>query len=636
MGGAQVFYDNYSPVGDLTVVAMCLVVAVLLMSSYVEKTRLSAVYIALVSYLGLGALIDVAHQAIYSRITNGDYFWVYALRLIYHGLLLTSLVLFVVYIVKLLELEGRAKIQPMAVSMGVYLGMIITDVITTVNGSGFKIDKTGKAITGFNVFMVGHLLLLIIILVLMLRYGGRLYRRVMIGFYGTLLVSMLILLLQGVHDQSSFTTVSFLFPVISLLYLVHANTFDLSSGAAGAKAFEDTIANHLKKERELLYVSLYLPDFDTDGAVLPEEVIKALRNTGDRLFKGVLLYQISNGHVIFIAKKSSNPDYRRRAESVIADMVETLEKHKFNYKIVLGKSIEEISQKKAYVSFLRNIHHDMTMNEIHKVNDQDVAIFKEYEYILSELADINKKQDLRDERVRVYCQPVYNIKTKVFDTAETLMRLDLPKLGIVNPRRFIPLAEEHGYIRTLTRIMLQKTCDGIESLMDDGYAFSRVSVNLSMLDLKEADFTETVAAIIGESEIPFSKVAFEITESLNEYDFTLIKSRLNELKEKGIKIYLDDFGTGFSNMERILELPFDIIKFDRSLVMACDSDERSEKMVGMLAGMFSEFELDVLYEGIESEEDEKRCIEMAASYLQGFKYSRPIPFAELRRFFRKA
>lgn len=636
MGGAQVFYDNYSPVGDLTVVAMCLVVAVLLMSSYVEKTRLSAVYIALVSYLGLGALIDVAHQAIYSRITNGDYFWVYALRLIYHGLLLTSLVLFVVYIVKLLELEGRAKIQPMAVSMGVYLGMIITDIITTVNGAGFKIDKTGKAITGFNVFMVGHLLFLIIILTLMIRYGGRLYRRVMIGFYGTLLVSMLILLLQGVHDQSSFTTVSFLFPVISLLYLVHANTFDLSSGAAGAKAFEDTIANHLKKERELLYMSLYLPDYDTEGSVLPEEAVKAIRNTGDRLFKGVLLYQISNGHVIFVAKKSSNPDYRRRSENVIADVVETLEKHKYNYKIVLGKSIEEISQKKAYVSFLRNIHLNMAMNEIHKVNEQDVAIFKEYEYILSELADINKKQDLRDERVRVYCQPVYNIKTKAFDTAETLMRLDLPKLGIVNPRRFIPLAEEHGYIRTLTRIMLQKTCDGIESLMDDGYAFSRVSVNLSMLDLKEADFTETVAAIIGESEIPFSKVAFEITESLNEYDFTLIKSRLNELKEKGIKIYLDDFGTGFSNMERILELPFDIVKFDRSLVMACDSDERSEKMVGMLAGMFSEFELDVLYEGIESEEDEKRCIEMAASYLQGFKYSRPIPFAELRRFFRKA
>ncbi|MBR5349556.1 MAG: EAL domain-containing protein [Lachnospiraceae bacterium] len=636
MGGTPVYYDNYSPVGDLTVVAMCLVIAVLLMSSYVEKTRLSAVYIALVSYLGLGALIDVAQHSVYAQISNGDYFWVYALRVIYHGLLFTSLVLFVVYIVKLLDLEGRAKIQPMAVSMGIYLGVILTDIITTVNGAGFTIDRAGKATTGFNVFMVGHLLFLGVIIALMLRYGGRLYRRVMIGFYGTLLVSLIILLVQGLHNQSSFTTVSFLFPVISLLYLVHANTFDLSSGAADAKAFEDTIANHLKKERELLYVSLFLPDFDVEGATLPEEVMKALRNTGDRLFKGVLLYQISNGHMIFVAKKSANPDYRRRSENVIADVVGTLEKHKYNYKIVLGRSIEEISQKKAYISFLRNIHQNMAMNEIHKVNDQDVAVFKEYEYILSELADINKKKDLRDERVRVYCQPVFNIKTKVFDTAETLMRLDLPKLGIVNPRRFIPLAEEYGYIHTLTRIMLQKTCDEIENLMEDGYAFTRVSVNLSMLDLKEEDFTETVASIIGESEIPLSKVAFEITESLNEYDFTLIKSRLDALKEKGIKIYLDDFGTGFSNMERILELPFDIIKFDRSLVLASDSDERSEKMVGTLAGMFSGFELDVLYEGIESEEDEKRCIEMSASYLQGFKYSRPVPFAELRRFFRKA
>ena len=85
-------------------------------------------------------------------------------------------------------------------------------------------------------------------------------------------------------------------------------------------------------------------------------------------------------------------------------------------------------------------------------------------------------------------------------------------------------------------------------------------------------------------------------------------------------------------MERIMELPFDIIKFDRSLVIASGTDERSEKIVENLAHMFREMGYSVLYEGIESDVDEKRCRDMSASYLQGFKYSRPVPIEEIREY----
>ena len=117
--------------------------------------------------------------------------------------------------------------------------------------------------------------------------------------------------------------------------------------------------------------------------------------------------------------------------------------------------------------------------------------------------------------------------------------------------------------------------------------------------------------------------------------YELMKDKIEELKDKGIKFYLDDFGTGYSNMERIMELPFDIIKFDRSLVIASDTDDRSEKMVENLANMFDDLNYSVLYEGVENENDEKRCIKMFASYLQGYKYSRPIPIIELSNFFSK-
>ena len=110
----------------------------------------------------------------------------------------------------------------------------------------------------------------------------------------------------------------------------------------------------------------------------------------------------------------------------------------------------------------------------------------------------------------------------------------------------------------------------------------------------------------------------------------LMKRKIGELKQKGIKFYLDDFGTGYSNMERIMELPFDIIKFDRALVIASGAEDRSRRMVENLASMFSNMDYSVLYEGVEKDADEAMCKGMSATYLQGFKYSRPAPITKLK------
>ena len=115
-----------------------------------------------------------------------------------------------------------------------------------------------------------------------------------------------------------------------------------------------------------------------------------------------------------------------------------------------------------------------------------------------------------------------------------------------------------------------------------------------------------------------------------------MKAKIDELRRQGIKFYLDDFGTGYSNMERIMELPFDIIKFDRTLVIASGTGERSERIVENLAQMFKDMDYSVLYEGVEDDADEERCREMCASYLQGYKYSRPVPIEQLRIFVPKA
>ena len=306
-----------------------------------------------------------------------------------------------------------------------------------------------------------------------------------------------------------------------------------------------------------------------------------------------------------------------------------------DYKIVIGESLAELGIKDDITALIISVHRHMETNSVHWIDKDDVEKFKNYEYILTELADIVRGGNLRDPRVLAYCQPVYNIATQRYDTAEALMRLKLPDIGMVFPDQFIPLAEENGYIHYLTKIILQRTCDEIRYLVKENYDVKRISVNVSVLEMRDDNFISDIEQVISDSGIPKEKIAIEITESQNDDDFRIVKAKVDKLKEMGLKIYLDDFGTGYSNMERIMELPFDIIKFDRSLVLASSSDNRSEKMVGSLAEMFSGLNYSVLFEGIETDADEKRCTEQSASYLQGYKYSKPIPIMDLKKFFTK-
>ena len=636
--GVQTYLDNYSPVGDITVMVMCLAIFALLAGSYIKKNRNSGLFINIVVYLMLAATADVIYHIAYNRVSDGNFKVVNIIRVVYHALLFSNLLLYVVYIVSLLELQGAKKRHIMWGGVLLYVSVIIGDIIAVSTSSplGFMTDPADREYGMLNVFLFGYIAFLVVIVSLTIVFSRHIYKRVMFGFYSTIALSFLVLMTQGRHGQTSFTVVSFLPPTIAIMYLLHSNPVDAKLGAADIGSLEDTVSFYRRIGKDFMFTSFHILDFDHEGVAMPEEIRDLIRTTADRILKRGTLFKVGGGHYIFIGMKNMNPDYMSRVEAAVTALSWTLDEYSYNYRIVLGESIEEISRKNEYVSFIRDIEHRMEPGAIHIVDDPDISSFRENEYILSELADISRKRDLDDPRVLVFCQPVYSLKTGKYDTAETLMRLTLPDMGMVPPYKFIGLAEDKGFIHTLTEIILKKTCDEISKLVSEGYGFKRISINLSMLDLREDRMSDGMIKIIQDSLIPEEKIAFEITESQSEYDFLVVKNKINELREHGIKFYLDDFGTGYSNMERILELPFDIIKFDRSLVIASDSDERSEKMVGSLAELFAKLNYAVLYEGIENQEDEERCKHMSASYLQGYKYSKPIPIAQLREFFDKA
>ena len=633
--GSGEFINNYSPVGDLTVISVCMVMLALLFFSYVRKNRSFNIFLSIVTLLILAALVDVGYHLQLHALDPGRYALTAGLRCLFHVLLMGVFWLFIDYIVVTVHMDRRDKLPFLLVASAILLSVLCVDLVDGIRGQALRYTADGTAYEPHNSFLPGYVAFVMVALILLYRFRDRLYKRVMNSFYATIGLSFLIMAQQYHHGQSSFTVATFLYPVIAMFYVLHSTPYDATLGAIDGKALQDVVRRARERRRSFIFMSLYLPAFDEEGKLMPEALKATIRRFAANSFRGSVLFDVGRGHDVLLIPLRRNPDWEARVERIMDGFYEEYAHFRYDYKIVIGRSIEEISRKNEYISFIRSVHRHMEMNSTHRVTQDDVKRFNRAEFVLSQLEDIARRGDLEDPRVLAYCQPVLNLKTRQYDTAETLMRMELDEVGRVMPDEFIPLAEENGYIHALTRIILNKTCRAVRGLLDAGYAIGRVSVNVSALELDDEGFCEDITRIIEQGGVPGDKIAIELTESRSDNDFMLMKDKIGQLRKRGIKFYLDDFGTGYSNIERIMELPFDIIKFDRSLVIASGASERSRKLVYNLANMFAEMNYSVLYEGVETESDEEMCRGMSASYLQGYKYSRPVPIEALREYFRR-
>ena len=627
--------EKYFPASEITVLAVCFVMVILLLVSFKVRMKSFRIFAAMLWMLITATLSDLMLHYLMNRDPTLPTWVFYSLRSVYHILLLGLLHNYVVYTCEATALS-RKKRKPYIIAATVlFAGFSIADTVGIFIGRTMHIIDGVISFEGSQIFSAGYICFVVLLTALLYRVRRRLYKQVMLGFAGVMVLSISMLAVARLRTQSSYTAATFLFPLIAVMYLLHSNPYDAMLGANDLRGLNNLIRYSNEKQREYLYLSLYMKELDESGSTMSDELKTLIRHVAETYYRRSALFQVSNGHMLLMVPKDRNRNWQERTEKILQEFKVEYEIFRYDYKLVIGESTPELNRKNEYVSFIRSIHARIPENTIYQVQKDDLDKFRNYEVILKEIADIAAKKDPEDPRVLVYCQPVYNIRTGKYDTAEALMRLKLNDLGIVFPDQFIPLAEENGYIHALTQIILSKTCRAIRSLTSEGFEITRISVNVSALELRDQAFCGDIDEIIGRSGVDAGRIAIELTESRNENDFLLMKEKIEELKGKGITFYLDDFGTGYSNMERILELPFDIIKFDRSMVLAGSQDKRSEQVLGSLADLFSKLDYSVLYEGVEDEKDEEMCRNLSASYLQGYKYSKPVPIGELRKFLEK-
>ncbi|MEG0971955.1 MAG: EAL domain-containing protein [Lachnospiraceae bacterium] len=264
-----------------------------------------------------------------------------------------------------------------------------------------------------------------------------------------------------------------------------------------------------------------------------------------------------------------------------------------------------------------------------------------YVYCTSQMiADIHRRENIieilkntiANNDIVLYYQPIYDVNSSRFLFAESLARIPNSSLGFLSPEEFIPVAESTGLIVPLTYQIMEKLCLFINELLDANVNFSAIHINFSAVQFSDENFEEKVLAIIKRHNVPFSKIIIELTESILAENYNMVKSFIIRMYHQGLRFELDDFGTGYSNISLVLQLPWDTIKLDRSLILSATENESSSLIVTHIVLAFLSLDICVLAEGVETLKQRDFAIGIGCRLIQGFYYSKPLPSDDAKNF----
>ena len=240
---------------------------------------------------------------------------------------------------------------------------------------------------------------------------------------------------------------------------------------------------------------------------------------------------------------------------------------------------------------------------------------------------------LEKEEFTVYYQPKVELKRYSLKGAEALCRW-FHDGKMVLPYRFIPVLEGNGDIVKLDFYMIGHVCRDIRRWIDEGRKVVPVSVNLSRCHLGDPDLLAHITEIIDGYNVPHDLIEIELTETTTDVDYQELKMLVTGLKERGFSTSVDDFGVGYSSMNLLHELPWSMIKIDRSFIPVGDGsveDEKRKVMLRSIIDMVNSLELGCIAEGVETAEQVILLKESGCFYVQGYYFDKPIPIGEFEQ-----
>ena len=383
--------------------------------------------------------------------------------------------------------------------------------------------------------------------------------------------------------------------------------------------------------------------FDIDNFKLLNDSLGFAR--GDQLLRDLgarLRYRInkSNGQIIYARLEADHFVCLRRqgepsANELICTLGKWLENYPLDFRITahMGEyliddpNIEITVMCDRALMALRSVKHSFSQRLGFYDESFRDKLMEEQELVRDMYSALDSEQ------FEVYFQPQINYEDNTYFGAEALVRWRHPLRGLISPGVFIPLFEANGFISELDEYIWDKTCGYIRKWLDnpDTYQAVAASVNISRIDIYNRNLVQILKSIVQKHNIPIEMLKLEITESAYMQNPGQLINTVHELRNEGFIIEMDDFGSGYSSLNTLKEVPVDILKLDMKFLSHGDDDERGGNILSSVIRMAHWLKLPVIAEGVETKQQADYLKSLGCLYMQGYYFSRPIPVDQFEK-----
>lgn len=387
-----------------------------------------------------------------------------------------------------------------------------------------------------------------------------------------------------------------------------------------------------RKDKEYLYVAAL--DIDAFKAVNvaygseeSDKVLRYIGNTFEEEFPMDEIYREHSDYFVAIIHADSEDEVTRKVKKYLQRI-----KSDISYTRVIPFSISMGICKVEKGSSL----HTAYTNAVIAKETVKVSTTEKYAFFNSNLKNVQLKNlemnssfasAVDNNEFQVFYQPKYDMRTKEVIGSEALVRWIKPNQEIVSPGDFIPCFEKNGKITALDEVMIEMVCREMKEMERKGLPIKRVSVNLSRLHLKKPKhIVRKISNLIKEYNVDPSKLSFEITESAVYDDSEAADYIVESLHRQGCQVDMDDYGTGMSGLQVLAKTKFDTVKLDGSFISNINN-QKTEIIIRSTIDMISDLGMELIVEGVETQEQVDFLVSNQCYFAQGYFYSRPLPRA---------
>lgn len=375
---------------------------------------------------------------------------------------------------------------------------------------------------------------------------------------------------------------------------------------------------------------------DTMGHMVGDLLIQqtALRFSGEE-FKKFTIFRANGDEFMFIVSCKDEAELQAEAELICSTFAEPfmIDHMPLFLTISVGISLYPHDGQDAD-TLIRNAR--IAMFNARDEGDGGYRFFQpKLVSVMTELMQLENGlyNALLHHQFSLHYQPKIDAATGSLCGIEALIRWTHPKLGMVPPDKFIPLAERSGLILEIDRWVFREACRQNKAWQDAGFQRICVSVNISARHFYQGNLTEMIIDALEETGLDAQYISIEITEGVFMQNIEKVIETISYLRSLGIHISIDDFGTGYSSLNQLQLLPISDVKLDRSFIQGITNDEKKSSIVRAIIELVHSMNMKVVAEGVETADESKFCMELNCDELQGYYYSKPLPAKQFEALF---